>query len=520
MAGPWEQYGGAESAPAAPEGPWSAYQQSAAPAAPSATPAPAAAAPEGTTTSFVTGNLNKGIAGIAGMPVDFTRNLVNLGIAAYGAGTGRGAAAPEPLAPGPGSSHWFEQMMRKGGAINQGADPTSKGGEYAASALQMLPAAAMGRPTNPVQAFRSGTAATTSGLAGQAGADIGGEEWRGPASMAPGAFSMQHKPPGERATAERKAETFGKAKDMGIPIPPRAMKEDPAQQSMQNAANRHLGQPEGTAITPETLNAYRGALQGDYNAAFKSPALSKGILPNRAFRDALNQIEQEVTAGASQFPQTFKGMGEVTKLLADYRQGAPLPPATALRAIKKLRSDATTNFTSDKPEQVELARAQKKIATAVEDLVESSLGADKALMGKFREARTAMAKSYDIEAALDPTTRNISGQRLSQMLTEGKPISGGMRDLAEVGGAFPGALKTPPEGDLFSKRMSPFGVTHPGALAAHAATKWHDPLTLSRPYQSLMVDPRNKLSPEQERGLRYMLAAMSANRGQIPAPPQ
>ena len=70
--------------------------------------APASAAPdkplEQSTMDFISGNLNKGIAGLAGLPVDTARNVANLGIAAYGAGTGRGDAAPEPLQGGVGSS--------------------------------------------------------------------------------------------------------------------------------------------------------------------------------------------------------------------------------------------------------------------------------------------------------------------------------------------------------------------------------------------------------------------------------
>jgi hypothetical protein len=74
---------------------------------------------------------------------------------------------------------------------------------------------------------------------------------------------------------------------------------------------------------------------------------------------------------------------------------------------------------------------------------------------------------------------------------------------------------------MFSSRMSPYGMTHPGAVGAHLATRWHDmpTITSSRPYQSLFVDPRNRLSVEDERLMRYMMGAMGSNRGEIPPAP-
>lgn len=537
MAGPWEQYSSGRqpvtidnATQAVVEGPWTQYQ-SPAPTAPRGTEPPkapaAAPSPEGSTAGFVGGNLNKGIAGLLGLPMDTARNVANLGIAAHGFAMpanapGGGGSAREPIAPGPGSSQWFEQLMRRGNMVSPAADPTSKGGEYAAAALQMAPGAMFGRPTNLPMATRSTGAAMTGGLTGQAAADLGGEEWRGIGTMAPGAAKMQQKTPGERATLERQGDAFGKAKDMGIPVPPRAMKADKPQQSIQDQINADLKQPPGTAIDRPTLTKYRNAHWQEYENLINAPQLQQGLLPTRQFRDSIRAIEQEATAAGGTFPQTFKSMEGVTKLLQDFQQGAPMQPKVVVRAVKKLRSDATTNMTSDKPEQIELGRAQRKIAGSLEDLIEANLtrtGADPALLGKYREARTAIAKSHDVESALDNTGK-VSAQKLAQLQSEGRPLSGGLGDVAEVGRAFPSATKTPPDEAMFAKRMSPFGMTHPAAVGAHAAAKWHDPMTLTRPYQSMFVDPRNRLSPEQERAMRYIMGAMGANRGEIPAPPQ
>lgn len=532
---------------------------------------PAPATPDGggdwSGTNFHTGRLAKGVTNFAGMLPELATNAANLGIAGYGlargAITGRPGESPQPIDPArvPGTPSNLQDMLRSMGGLRD-TETESTAGRYYGAALEALPAMFAGGPRAPrIQAPpnaatpirnavrseadmlmrsappRAATAAASSGMAGELGADIGGEEYRGVASMAPGARSMGYKTAGERATAERKGDAFGKAKDMGIPVPPREMKAVPQEQAIQNLANRHLGQPEGTAITPETLKQYRSAYEPDYKAAFKSPPLVKGLIPSQQFQSEIQRLGDEISGGTTALPQTFKGVKEATRLLGEYGYGQmppgvkgnvpprsqPIPTANVQRAIRIMREGASANFAAGGENNVALARAQKGIANALEGLVEQNLArtGQQELMGKFRDARTQMAKSYDIEESLDPSTRKLSGARLSSSMTGGRPLSGELKDLAEVSGQFPGAVK-PPRGqdEMFTKKMSPMAVTHPPAMVAHQAGRLWDPITMSRPYQSAVVDPRNKISPEQERMIRMFLAAQAANRGGIPTPPQ
>jgi hypothetical protein len=502
-------------------------------------PKPTEPADEGTASQFVLGNLNIGIAGVAGLPVDIARNALNLGIAGYGAVKGAmGGTPPDLIQPGPGSSQSFENLFRRMGSITPGAEPQSMAGRYAASALQMLPGAMMGRGTMAQVPARA-AAGATSGLAGEAAGDILGEEYRGAGAMLPAAGRLA-KPPttSERATAARQAEIFKTAKDNNIPIPPRAMKPDAAQQSIVDTVNKELKQPPGTDISPNTLKTFRSAYAGDYEAVKKSPALANGVKPTPTFQARLQDIGQDVQKAKNNLPETFKSMGPVLSLLGEYGYGQmpggrgtlppraqPIPADVAMRAIKKLRSDATTNLMNENPEKVELGRVQRKLSLAIEDLIDEQLSksplSTKDEIAKWREARTAIAKSYDVESSLDPTTRKVSGSRLSQLLTEGRPLTGGLKDLAEVGGEFPEAMKSPRDQDYFTHRVTPMAMTHPEAAATHWATRLWDPITLSKIYQSAFVDPAKKLSPEQQRLLRFTAAAQQANRpGQIDAPPQ
>ena len=571
MSGPWENYQTAPAAEAT-DGPWARYGAAGATQPPGdagAQPAPVApngAQPvqpppplsavtgrtqvprprqtEDSTTGFITGNLNKGVAGLAGLPVDTIANVLNLGIAGYGYASGNemdraryGFKPPPSLIEAPvGGSEWIQNLMRRGNMITPAAEPESPGGRYAAAALQALPSAALGRPSLP-QAPRAAGATSMSGMTGELAADIGGVEWRGVGSMAPGGRGLA-KPPsvGEQATKARQGEAFAKAKDMGIPVPPRDLKPDKPQQKIQDRINEELGQPAGTPIDPKPLQNYRNAHWGDYEAVIKSPALAKGVQPTKAFQAEIQAIGMELEAARQSLPQTFKGMQPVLKLLGEYGYGAlpqgtkatvpprqqPIPPDVAVQAIKKLRADASANLSAhDKPEKIQLGMTQRRIAGSLENLIEENLTrtGDQGLMATFRQARTAIAKSHDVEASLDPVTRKVDASRLSKLQTEGRPLSGGMADLAEVGGAFPGATKAPKGDDYFTRRVTPMAVMHPQAMGAHWLSRLSDPITTSAPYQKFVVDPRSHLSPEQQQMLYYLSAARSSNQRDIPAPP-
>lgn len=500
-----------------------AYKPDAAP-----TVKPPVAAPGGDNDSafgFVTGNLNKGVAGVAGMPVDTARNALNLGIAGYGAVKGALGGKPPDLIPNdsPGGSQWIEGKLRKAGSITDAAEPTSAPGRYGAAALQMIPGALTGRGT-VAQLPAKAVAGMTSGVGAEAARDIGGDEWAGVGAMVPGAHKLIS-PPGvtERATAARKADAFGKAKELGVPVLPKDMKLDKVTMRAEDVVNRELGQPQGAEVSPASLKNYRSSFAPAYKAAQESKALAAGVVPNRDYTLAIDTIGKEIERNRQQMPETFKGMKATTDLLQEYGYGQPtqrpIPPDIAFRALKKLRSDATTNFQSGDPEKVELARVQKSVAGSLEKLIEDNLASDPQAMQGFREARQAIAKSHSVEEALDPATRKINPSKLSTQLTNGAPLSGDLEKLAQVSGALPSSTQSVKAPDAFTQRMSPMTLGHPAAVGAHVATGMLDPLRLSAPYQALM-DPRRKLDPQMQQYLRYLAAAQAANRPDVPAPGQ
>ena len=147
----------------------------------------------------------------------------------------------------------------------------------------------------------------TSGIGAQAGADIAPEGYEQAASIAgsmlPGGPKMLRPPPaGEAATAARKAQRFEQAQEMGIPVPPREMKPDKAQQKIQNAINKELGFPEGTELTSQALRDYRAA---HYNQAWKpletEPALGGTFKSTGVFKRSVRDIAKQDRELRSEF---------------------------------------------------------------------------------------------------------------------------------------------------------------------------------------------------------------------------
>lgn len=496
-------------------------------------------------TGDVASSVWKGLANVAGLPWDTIENVYNLGKAGvHAAGTAMGMTdRPFQAHTGVlGGSESIKDAMRRARLITPGSDPESFMGRVADSAIQMgtggmlTPGAQM---RSIPQALRLGASGAASGAGAEVGASVAPEGFepvgRQLGALSPSAGRIATPPTrGEEATAGRKAERFGKAYDARIPVPPREMKADKPQQALQDQLNQELRQPPGTEISPKTLQAYRDQHWSAYEQIIKSPLLSKGVQPNAAFQKEIQQIGNEIESARASLPETFKSMRPVLKLLGEYGYGAvppamagkvsmpprqqPIPADVTMRAIKKLRDDANTNFQSEHPEKVELAKVQKRIANSLENLVESNLQAvgPQQLVKQFRDARTAIAKSHDIENALDPVTGQVSGARLSKLLSEGRPLSGKLETMAEVSQAFPTATRPEMESDLFTKRVTPMAIEHPQAMGAHWLTRMGRPITHSRPYQRMVVDPRNKQAYDQEMLMRWMLGAQAAN---IPQPP-
>lgn len=221
-------------------------------------------------------------------------------------------------------------------------------------------------------------------------------------------------------------------------------------QGVTNAlASRGVGMGENTPITKEGLAQVRKeAIENGY-----APVRSVGEVP--VDQQHLNLV-REIGAGqrgaanvATQFASPeISGLAEAM-MPVGVKQDALLnnkPKAydatDIVDAISALRAKADDAFAQGKNS---VGAAYRKAATGFESLIDRHLqsqgedGAD--TLAKFRAARVQIAKTHNIESALNESTGNVSAIKLAQQLRSGTPLSGDLRSAAQFGQAFPGAAK-------------------------------------------------------------------------------
>lgn len=161
----------------------------------------------------------------------------------------------------------------------------------------------------------------------------------------------------------------------------------------------------------------------------------------KTIKDQLADLESKLQSD----PETFKALRPSARLLREQLKDVH-DPATTMEKIKQLRRDAATDFKSDNPTQIARAFTSKAIAAGLEDMIESNLkSAGKTdLLKKFREARTTIAKTYDVESALD-NTGNINARKL-YLISQKKPLSGNLKTIADYAGAYPEGVQKVPVG--------------------------------------------------------------------------
>jgi hypothetical protein len=201
-------------------------------------------------TAFVGGNLSKGLADVAGLPVDLahsaiegTKGLANLG----------GAKLKETQAP-VGGSEWIKQKLSQIGSISQSAEPRTPGQRIVAAGLEAVPSAVL--PGGGAKALPRIGAAVGGGVGGEVGRQIGGTPGQLAGSLVGGGLGGMAgaekgipKPPSEAARASQES---------GIPLTIGQETGSKAITSIENRL-RELFPSKGTAHADELKQVTAGA---------------------------------------------------------------------------------------------------------------------------------------------------------------------------------------------------------------------------------------------------------------------
>lgn len=185
------------------------------------------------------------------------------------------------------------------------------------------------------------------------------------------------------------------------------------------------------------------------------------VTADKTYMKALDDIGQTYKGASSAFPGIAKN--EVGDMIESLKVGQ-FDSGGAVDAIKVLREQADKAFRTG---DTGLGKATKEAATAIESQLERHLSAtgNSDALDALREARKLIAKTYSVQKGLNSQTGEVSAQALAKQLEKGKPLSGELRTIAEMGQAFPKAMQSLKEAP---KAVSPldFAVSGGASMAS------------------------------------------------------
>lgn len=192
-------------------------------------------------------------------------------------------------------------------------------------------------------------------------------------------------------------------------------------------------------LTPEAI----ATLRRNSNAAYDALGDFGTVTADDAYRAALQKAAGRSEALAKDFPELANQ--EVENLVRGMAGREGFNAQSAIEAVKRLRFDGAANKGAMDPAKRALGDSQMKIAGAIEDLIDRNLAAQGAqdLLGNFRNARTTLAKAYDVEKALNTTTGNVDAAKLAALLKKGRPLTGELKQIAEFAQAYPKMVQLP-----------------------------------------------------------------------------
>jgi hypothetical protein len=271
-------------------------------------------------------------------------------------------------------------------------------------------------------------------------------------------------------------------------------------------AKQALGMTDDVPITEESLKALRAEAGKAYQVLKDFPGRFKA---DTQFTDDLARIGSDFSEAANEFPDLVKN--DAIEALKTALNKPDIGPKATVELIKKLRFDASKNLKSfDDPAKAALGQAQRSAAEALDGLIERNITASNPGAAQaYKQARTLIAKSYDVEAALNESTGNVSAKVLAKAYEKGKPISGELETIARFSSSFPKATQNvePLSGVLGSTPLD-WGI----GLATSVATQ--NPLLMATtaarpvarwgmlgPLQSTLASPQSYKLPLTNKAL-------------------
>jgi hypothetical protein len=213
-------------------------------------------------------------------------------------------------------------------------------------------------------------------------------------------------------------------------------------------ARDEFGLPADAPLDRATMHSVRKTAGQDYDAVRNTGQ----VMADRQFSTDMSDIAKPYINIVNNFPNKKPNpiLGEIASTLeTTFDAGA------AIDLIRSFRDKAEVAFNA---KDGSLGRSYRKMADALESQVDRHLdfvGAPPEIISKFRDARTTIAKTYNLEKAIRESTGNVDAKMLATQLKNGAPLTGNLRTIAEFGQAYPKAAQVP-EKIGGTSNLSPF----------------------------------------------------------------
>ena len=198
---------------------------------------------------------------------------------------------------------------------------------------------------------------------------------------------------------------------------------------------KSLGLPDDVPVSLDALKNIRSQAGKAYEAVKTTGVIKTTPAYTAALDDAMASAKQAAADFPNDVPSPIIAKLEALKT-------GQMSASGAVAKISELREAADVAYRGgDKA----LGKALKTGSAALEDAIEAHLKATNAPAGMlegFRNARQLIAKTYSVEKAMNTTSGNVDAIKLGKQLERGKPLSGGIRDVAAFGQQFPKAAQT------------------------------------------------------------------------------
>lgn len=199
-------------------------------------------------------------------------------------------------------------------------------------------------------------------------------------------------------------------------------------------ARKALGLKAADDLTPDVLQNVRREAGKAYDVVRGAGTVQADV----QFTKRLDQISALSKGAERSFPGLAQN--EVDDLIKAVRQ-PHFDAGDAIDATQILRESADRAFRNG---DTGTGRAAKAAAGALEDQLERHLAAAGApdAVKSFQDARKLIAKSYTVQAALNPTTGSVAAPKLAKDLVRGKPLTDELALIGGMANSFPKAMQS------------------------------------------------------------------------------